>query len=77
MINIGLVGCGRISKKHFEAINQYNEINLLAICDNDADVLESAYKKTNAIQYDNYDLLLENNNIDVIEIGRASCRERV
>ena len=72
MINIGLVGCGRISKKHFEAINQYNEINLLAICDNDADVLESAYKKTNAIQYDNYDLLLENNNIDVIVLCTPS-----
>ena len=72
MINIGLVGCGRISKKHFEAISQYNEINLLAICDNDADVLESAYKKTNAIQYDNYDLLLENNNIDVIVLCTPS-----
>ena len=72
MINIGLVGCGRISKKHFEAINQYNEINLLAICDNDADVLESAYKKTNAVKYDNYDLLLENNNIDVIVLCTPS-----
>lgn len=33
MYKIGLVGCGRISKKHFEAIYQNKEkLELVAVC---------------------------------------------
>lgn len=33
MINIGLVGCGRISKNHFEAIQQIDDAQIVACCD--------------------------------------------
>jgi UDP-N-acetyl-2-amino-2-deoxyglucuronate dehydrogenase len=72
MVSIGLVGCGRISVKHIEAIDNNNELNLLAICDTDAESLGVAHNKTNAIKYDNYDLLLENDDIDVIVLCTPS-----
>ena len=41
-IDIAVVGCGRISGKHFEAINTYkDDLNLCAICDNDPKVLNN------------------------------------
>ena len=33
-LNIAIIGCGRISKKHAEAIaNNYSEVNLISVCD--------------------------------------------
>ena len=41
-LNIALVGCGRISKSHLQAINKLkNECNLIAICDENKGRLES------------------------------------
>jgi UDP-N-acetyl-2-amino-2-deoxyglucuronate dehydrogenase len=34
---IGLVGCGRISKNHFDAIRKVDGLSLAAVCDTDAD----------------------------------------
>ena len=35
-INIAIVGCGRISTNHFQAIDYFkSKINLVAVCDND------------------------------------------
>lgn len=35
MINLGIIGFGRIFNKHFEAINQNKNIKLIAICEID------------------------------------------
>jgi len=32
---VALVGCGRISKNHFEAIDQIDGLELVAVCDTD------------------------------------------
>jgi UDP-N-acetyl-2-amino-2-deoxyglucuronate dehydrogenase len=35
-IRIGVVGCGRISKNHFDSIENYsNDLELISICDID------------------------------------------
>ncbi|ABM70694.1 Gfo/Idh/MocA family protein [Prochlorococcus marinus] len=42
-IKVGIVGCGRIFKKHLEAItNNFERIELVAICDENNDSLEKA-----------------------------------
>ena len=47
-IRIAVIGCGRISKCHFDAIEKYKDnIELISICDNNQDVLtkhENEYK---------------------------------
>ena len=38
-IRIAIVGCGRISKKHFEAIESHcDEFDLVSVCDTDASI---------------------------------------
>jgi UDP-N-acetyl-2-amino-2-deoxyglucuronate dehydrogenase len=39
-IRIAVVGCGRISKNHFDSIEKHQEkIELVSICDNRPDIL--------------------------------------
>ena len=33
MINVGIVGCGRIFKKHLTAVQEHRKLKLVAICD--------------------------------------------
>lgn len=48
--NIGLVGCGRISKNHFDAIYENREyLNLVAVCDNNPQ-----QKENSPIEVDSY-----------------------
>jgi len=40
-IRIAVVGCGRISVKHFEAIQEHsNDLELVSVCDTDQEVLD-------------------------------------
>ena len=40
MINIGIIGLGRISKKHLNAINKNRNFKLTAVCDIDQTKLD-------------------------------------
>ena len=42
---IGLVGCGRIAKNHFDAIGDENNLELVAVCDIDKKRAETAGKE--------------------------------
>ena len=42
---IGLVGCGRISKNHFEAIQEEKKLELVSVCDIDKKKAETAGKE--------------------------------
>ena len=68
-LKIGVVGCGRISDCHFEAIkNNSNVMSLVAICDRNDDKLSSSVKKTGAKGYLNFDEMLDNEDLDAVSI---------
>ena len=55
MINIGLVGCGRISEKHLEAISQLKDCKLIAVCDVIKDRAKNVVEKFSCEYYTNYE----------------------
>ena len=68
-LKIGIVGCGRISKCHFEAIkNNSNLMSLVAVCDRNQDKIENAITQTNAKGYLNFDEMLNNEELDAVSI---------
>lgn len=70
---MALVGCGRISHKHVEAAEAHaNDIEIVAVCDNNLDALESAFKKTNAEKYSSLNTLLNSSDADLIAICTPS-----
>jgi len=72
-IRFALVGCGRISKNHFDSIkNHAEEAELVGVCDIDPKALESAVEYTGAKGYDSLSKLLADTNADVVILTTPS-----
>lgn len=66
-IKLAVVGCGRVSKNHFNSINKYkNDIELTAICEIKKDLLNEYKKKFDVKGYIDLNDMLENETLDLI-----------
>lgn len=68
MLRIGVIGCGRIFKKHFESINQSKLYELIAICDNNQKILNKTLINLNLNRYSDYNMMVFNERLDVVSI---------
>ncbi len=72
-IRIALVGCGRISKNHFDSIKSYgSSMELIAVCDNNPEILEDHVTKYKVDGYSNLQAMLKNHQIDIVSICTPS-----
>jgi UDP-N-acetyl-2-amino-2-deoxyglucuronate dehydrogenase len=72
-IRIAIVGCGRISKNHFGAIEKHNEnIELAAICDVNNLVLEEYSRKYDVPSYCDYSGMLQHVQPDIVALCTPS-----
>ncbi|MCK5535287.1 MAG: Gfo/Idh/MocA family oxidoreductase [Bacteroidales bacterium] len=72
-IRIGLLGCGRISKNHFASIEKHSEhLELVAICDNNPDVMKNHQKKYQVNAYLTLGEMINKETFDVISICTPS-----
>jgi UDP-N-acetyl-2-amino-2-deoxyglucuronate dehydrogenase len=69
---IALVGCGRISQRHFEAIDRLDEMELVAVCDTDAARVEEAARTTGAKPFVDYEEMLDAEDLDIVTIATPS-----
>lgn len=69
ILNFGIIGCGRIFKKHYEIFNngQLKNVKLVAICDKNKKKLEKI-NNNKIIKYSDYHKMLLNNDIENIII---------
>ncbi len=73
MIKIGLLGCGRISKNHFEAIAQQKDAQVVACCDIIPERAKEAAEKYNIPFWTTkYEEMLKRDDIDLISICTPS-----
>jgi UDP-N-acetyl-2-amino-2-deoxyglucuronate dehydrogenase len=72
-IRIGVVGCGRISRNHFDSINNHQEdMELVSICDNDKQVLSLHQSELKVNGYDDLNDMLKNEKLDLISLCTPS-----
>ncbi|MBN2788818.1 MAG: Gfo/Idh/MocA family oxidoreductase [Candidatus Delongbacteria bacterium] len=72
-IKFALVGCGRISKNHFKAIEEINEAEIVACCDKIEERAVSSAKEYNIERhYTNYNDMLEEGGFDAVMICTPS-----
>ena len=81
-IRIAIVGCGRISKNHFDSIKKHHEtMELTAICENNKEVLENYKQKYGVPAYLRLDNMLKSEKIDLIALctpsGLHACQVEV
>lgn len=72
-IRFAVVGCGRISQKHFEAIRKHERnAELVSICDTNQTALDAACKATGVVGYGSLDELLSKSNCDIVVLCTPS-----
>jgi UDP-N-acetyl-2-amino-2-deoxyglucuronate dehydrogenase len=72
-IRFALVGCGRISASHIDALQQHAaRAQLVAVCDNQAQRLAAAMARTGARGYASLDALLADSDADIVVLATPS-----
>ena len=72
-IRIAIVGCGRISKKHFESIESHSdELHLVSVCDTDPNILSANRKKYHLSTYLNLDEMMRKEDLDLVVLCTPS-----
>ncbi|MBT8446598.1 MAG: Gfo/Idh/MocA family oxidoreductase, partial [Gammaproteobacteria bacterium] len=72
-IRFALAGCGRISAKHFEALEQHREnAEVVALCDTNEARLAQAVDRTGARGFQDYARLVEESGADIVVLATPS-----
>lgn len=72
-IRAAIVGCGRISKNHFNSIQVHeDELELIAICDNDVDTMKERAERYNVPGYLYIEEMLQKENPDIVVLCTPS-----
>jgi UDP-N-acetyl-2-amino-2-deoxyglucuronate dehydrogenase len=72
-IRFALVGCGRISRNHIDAVAQHAErAEMVAVCDIDPKALKSAVAASKAQGYTSLGALLRESNADAVALATPS-----
>ena len=66
-IKVALIGCGRISRNHFGAIEKHaDNVELVAVCDTDKNILAKIQENHHTPGYQDYNELLEQSDADMV-----------
>lgn len=72
-LTLAIIGCGRVSPKHFNAVLKNEFFSLKACCDLNPDVCKKVSKKYPALSvYSSYEKLLNESNVDLVVITTPS-----
>jgi UDP-N-acetyl-2-amino-2-deoxyglucuronate dehydrogenase len=72
-IRFALVGCGRISANHFDALDKHaDQVELVGVCDMDAQALANAEARTGAPGFRSLEVMLAGTQADVVIIATPS-----
>ena len=63
--NIGLVGCGRISLRHIDAMKKISNYKIMSICDNQTQNLNNVNLSDNVKKFTDFKDMLSN--VDLIK----------
>ena len=67
-LRVAVIGCGRVSVMHFEAIKDTANVELVACCDNKKDRADWAAKKYGGKAYYSYEKMLDTEKLDAVHI---------
>ena len=68
MLNFALVGCGKVSRKHVDALTNLPNARLVAVCDEAAAIAEATAKPIGLPYFSDYNEMLKRVDIDVVTV---------
>lgn len=72
VLGFAVIGCGRVSPKHLEAISHHPQAKLVAVCDVKADRAEQAARRYRTKAYTSFEEVLKLPEVDVVTICTPS-----
>src|SRR5947209_16938000 len=69
---VGLVGCGRISRNHFEALQKIDGLTLTAVCDNVPERASAAAEQQGVAAFTSYEEMLKRADCDAVAVCTPS-----
>src|SRR5690242_14693580 len=70
MLNVALVGCGKIADAHIEQIQRLNCAQVVAVCDTEPILAEQlACRYSVPVWYHDFDRMLAEHHVDVVHIA--------
>ena len=73
-IRFAVLGCGRISREHFKAIEQCErDIDLVAVCDGNKEKAELAAHRMGARSYTDLEKMLKGEDLDMVAVATPNC----
>jgi len=73
MKKVGVIGCGAILRRHVEAIEKNSNFQLVAVCDNQRDILNAAQKKYSVEGYIDYKDMVGQAPVDLVVIATPNA----
>jgi len=67
-LRVAVIGCGRISSRHLEAIIALECSELVAVCDIKKEIVEKTAEKYSVKAYTDYKLMIDELNLDAVHI---------
>ena len=68
-VNVALLGCGRVASHHVMAIDKIDNLNLVAVCDFNKEILDKFEIKSSFFRYSNLSEMLNNHpEIDIVSV---------
>ena len=72
-IKVGIVGCGRIAKNHFKAINEFpDDIELVAVCDVNTDRMQQEMVPAEVQRFNSLRKMLADTDLDIVVLCTPS-----
>jgi len=72
MVNVGLIGLGKMGISHLAIVNAHPDVNVIGVCDTSAYVGNVLKKYTGIEVYSDYNALLSAKNLDAVIIATPS-----
>ena len=67
-LKFALVGCGRIARKHIDALKDLGEAELVSLCDTNEKRAKEYGEQLGISYYNNYDEMLKKEKVDIVNI---------
>lgn len=72
MINVALIGLGKMGISHYAILNAHPDINLVAVCDSSKFLLEGLNQVTDIKTYNDYKAMFKEENLDAVVVATPS-----
>lgn len=72
MVNVGIIGLGKMGLSHYSIINAHDDVKIVGVCDSSGYVLDVLNKYTGVTTFTDYEKMLASTSVEAVVISTPS-----